>query len=137
MSGHRASYLGGLIFQGAVNRWIGKVSMKYFNIFNFQGVSKSRKVARGPPPPATNRVKACYLCHFPIVFIVVYVVVKVVVVAMLVIGDYIIFSYCQYKFAVVWMCRGKSLQCHPQLQLGQKFGFYNRKMDHFLSYFMN
>ena len=38
--------------------------MKNFNIFNFQEVSESREVARGPkypPPPGTNRVKSRFL----------------------------------------------------------------------------
>ena len=36
--------------------------MKYFNMLNFQGVSESREVARGPkdPPPVSNRVKALF-----------------------------------------------------------------------------
>ena len=36
-----------------VNRQIGIVTMRHFDIFNCQGVSKSREVARGPkdPPP--------------------------------------------------------------------------------------
>ena len=41
------------LFRNFISKYIGNISIKPFNIFNFQGVFESYKVARSPkdPPP--------------------------------------------------------------------------------------